>query len=150
MSLDPSNAAGALEAARDSRRRFALEQAHWPLSRHAAFGVLIAGLAAAQAAPLPFNVLADAALACTAAGVAAVDRKRRGVFINGWRSGRTLWVTLVMVGLATVLGLFGLWLSLERGLAWAPIAIGAVLLPVGTVASKVWEQVYRRELQESL
>lgn len=150
MSLDPSGAAEALTAAKASRRSFALAQGHWPWGRHAAFGVLLAGLTAAQAAPTPFNVWADVGLTFVALGIAREDRRRRGVFVNGWRHGRTLWVTLPVVLLAMAAGLLGLWLARERGLVWAPVALGAALFPVGTVASKAWEQVYRRELQESL
>lgn len=149
MTFDPSDAAAALAAAQSSRRRLAAAQAHWPWSRHAAFGLLLGGLATVQALPLPLNVTSDSALACLAAAVAAGDR-RRGVFVNGWRRGRTLWITLPTVFLAAALGVLGLWLSRERGLAWAPVAFGAVMVPLGMVSSKAWERVYRQELQESL
>ena len=82
--------------------------------------------------------------------MAAADRRRRGAFVSGWRRRRTLWITLTLVMLATVMGVFGLWLSRERGLVWAPVALGLGLLPLGLAASKLWEHVYRRELQESL
>lgn len=150
MSLHPSSARDALAAAQASRRRFALAQAPWPWSRHAAWGTLLAGLAAAQALPAPYNVATDAALAFAAAGIAASDRSRRGVFVNGWRHGRTLWITLTIVFVAIVVGLFGLWLSRERGWVWAPVAFGLGLIPVGMAASRLWEHVYNRELQESL
>ena len=150
LTLDPSRAAEALATADRSRRRFALEQAHWPWSRHAVFGALIGGLAAAQAIPPPYSTCAAVALIGVAARVAAADRRRRGVFVSGWRYGRTLWVTAPMAAAAIAVSLLGLWLSREREVAWAPVAIGAALLPAGTLASKAWEQVYRRELQESL
>ena len=149
MTLDPSHAAEALATAERSRRRFALEQAHWPWSRHAVFGALIGGLAAAQAIPAPYSTCAALALIVVAARVAAADRRRRGVFVSGWRYGRTLWVTAPVAVVAVALTVVGLWLSRERGFAWGPVAIGAALLPAGTLASKLWEQIYRRELQES-
>lgn len=150
MSMDPSDAGRALAAATESRTRLALAQAHWPWSRHAAFAVLLGGLAAAQALPLPFNVIADVGLAIAASGVAAMDRRRNGVFVNGWRKGRTLWIALLCMALGVGFGLFGLWLSVERGLVWAPVALGVALFPLGLAASKLWEHVYRRELQESI
>ena len=149
MSLDPADAAEALASVRASRRRLAMSQAHWPWSRHAGFAVLLGGVAAVQALPIPFNVATELGMALAAGGVAAADRRRRGVFVNGWRRGRTLWVTLTMVLLATGVGLFSLWLS-HRGFVWAPVAFGVGLIPIGIAASKLWEHVYRRELQESL
>ena len=138
-----------LAALHTARTRLALAQAHWPWSRHAAFAALIAALAAVQGAPLPFNVLGDALICCGAAVIMSTDRKRRGVFVNGWRAGRTLPLTLAVVALTVALGLLGLWLSRERGFAWAPLAIGAVLFPVGLLFSKAWEAIYRRELEEA-
>jgi hypothetical protein len=146
----PDDALETLAAAAAARRRLALAQAAWPWSRHAAFAGLLAALAAAQALPLPFNVVADGGIAFAAAGVAALDRRRRGVFVNGWRAGRTQGVALLAVLMATVLGLVGLWLSRQRGLVFAPLAVGVVLLPLGFAASRLWEHVYRRELEQAL
>ena len=142
----PGDAREALDGLSASRRRLSEGYAHWPWGRHAAFAGLLAALAAVQGLPLPFNVIGDAAVALGAAGVANSDR-RRGVFVNGWRRGRTQWIALTCLLVTTALGLFGLWLSRDRGLTYAPLAVGAAIFPMGLVASKLWEAVYRRELE---
>ncbi|CAN5208111.1 hypothetical protein BH09PSE2_BH09PSE2_17040 [soil metagenome] len=147
MSVDPPEAQDALAELQASRRRLSAGYAHWSWGRHAAFAALLAALAAVQGLPLPFNVVGDVAVGLGALGVANSDR-RRGMFVNGWRKGRTRWIAFVCLFVTTALGLFGLWLSRDRGLTYAPLAIGVVIFPMGLAASKLWEGVYRREMEQ--
>ncbi len=149
MSIDPPEAQAALADLSASRSRLAAGYGRWPWSRHAAFAGLLSVLTAVQGLPLPFNVIGDAFVALGAAAVVAQDR-RRGVFVNGWRKGRTQWIAFTCALLATAAGLFGLWLSRDRGLTFAPVVMGVALFPVGLIASKLWEHIYRREMEQRL
>ena len=74
------------------------------------------------------------------------DRRRTGMFINGYRAGRTRRVTFAM--LACMLPLYGLsaWMAIDRGSWIGPLALG---LGAGAIAysfSKTWCRVFRREM----
>lgn len=143
--MDAKEAAEALRGMKQVEARLAA-RAHWSWPRHAAFGALMGILVAGYALPLPLN-MAVVALCC--AGVAAIvawDRRRDGFFVSGYRPGRTRWVTallLVCALAALAAAIFGR----ESGLAWAPLAAGAALFVVATLASVMWERVYRAELE---
>ena len=75
-----------------------------PPWRHAAFAALLAGLVAAPAFPVPirFGLLAMVFVAILL--IVRSDRRRLGVFINGYRRGKTRRVTFPM--LAVILGFY--------------------------------------------
>jgi len=120
-------------------------QAHWPWSRHFAYAAIVAGMAASQAADPPISTAFVSACVCALAAVVASDRAKRGVWINGWRGAR--WVT----ALSLVVGISGmfvsLWLHRELHLVWPSFVVSAVVLVICLLLSKLWEQVYRRELE---
>ena len=71
------------------------------------------------------------------------------MFINGYRAGRTQGLTFGLLGFTLAVLALVLWLKLERGLIWAPVAGGVVVAIVAYVASAVWQGIYRRELRET-
>ncbi|MEJ0066468.1 MAG: hypothetical protein WDM85_14550 [Caulobacteraceae bacterium] len=146
MSTQADEAADALAAMQASRERLAAA-ANCPPARHLAFAGLLGGLVAAQAAPDPINLCLDALLVLGVALVIRWDRRRTGMFINGYRAGPTRPVTFGV--LAFTLATLGLcdWLMFFRGIGWAPLAGGVVVAVVGYLASSIWQGIYLRELR---
>lgn len=124
------------------------EQAHWPWSRHAAYGAVVGGMVAAQGFMPPLSTVFVAACVCAVAAIVAADRAKRGVWISGWRGGRTRWVTV----LSLIIGIGGmfaaLWLNVDMHMPWASFALGGVVFVVAVLLSKLWERIYRRELEQ--
>ena len=76
------------------------------------------------------------------------DRKRTGMFINGYRSGRTRPLTFSLLGTTLVLLALGVWLKLAYDIVWAPLACGALTTVIAYFASAAWQNIYRRELRD--
>lgn len=143
--MDAREAAEALKAVTAVEHRLAA-RAHWPWARHAAFGAVLGALVASYALPLPLN-MGVVALCCAAVGgIVAWDRRRDGFFVNGYRAGRTRRVTVFVLGAALIALAAGI-LGREFGWGWAPLAAGAILFVVATLASMAWERIYRAELE---
>ena len=141
--LDQDEARAVLQAANAKLTA----QAHWPWSRHAAYAAVVGGMVAAQSFAPPFSTVIIGALCCGIAAIIATDRAKRGVWISGWRGGRTRWVTLVSLALG-IGGMFAaLWLNVEMHMPWASFALAGVVFVAALLLSKLWERVYRRELE---
>ncbi|MBO9558224.1 MAG: hypothetical protein J7515_06505 [Caulobacter sp.] len=115
---------------------------------HAALGLLMGGLIAVQGAPVPaiFGYYLVFGLGCWL--LFQAYRRRTGMWINGYRAGRTRWVA---IGLAVLFGLImvsSVHLLRERGLIWAPWAGGAIAAVVVTLGGYVWEAAFRRDLRD--
>src|ERR1700722_5542 len=146
MSTQADEATAALVAMQESRERLAAA-ANCPPARHLAFAGLMGGLVAAQGAPEPINLGLDALLVIGVALVIMWDRRRTGMFINGYRAGPTRPVTFGL--LAFTLATMGLcdWLMFSRGVAWAPFAGGVLVAIVAYFASSIWQGIYLRDLR---
>jgi hypothetical protein len=146
VSTQADEATAALAAMQESRERLAAA-ANCPPARHLAFAGLMGGLVAAQGAPDPLNFGLDALLLIGVALVIMWDRRRTGMFINGYRAGPTRPVTFAL--LAFTLATMGLcdWLMFFRGVAWAPFVGGAVVAVVAYFASSIWQRIYLRDLR---
>jgi hypothetical protein len=143
--MDHSEALSALSAKREAEAQIA-RAATCPPWRHAAFGLLMGGLVASPA----FGVAVRTAilvliLACIPLIIHS-DRKRMGMFINGYRRGKTRIVTfgilIVELGLYTV--------SVIRGLGQndhtTPLLLGVLGVLIGIGGSMLWQRVFVREM----
>jgi hypothetical protein len=72
-----------------------------------------------------------------------------GMFINGYRAGRTRVLTLGLLVFALGLMALGAWLKFSYGLWPAPLGFGLLTAIVSYFASVLWQRIYRRELQET-
>jgi hypothetical protein len=145
--MEASEAAAALSAMQESRARLAAA-ANCPPERHLAFAGLLGGLVASQAAP-PFVTMGLEALFALGVGLLFLwDRKRTGMFINGYREGRTRPLTFSLLAIALGLGALGVWLKLSYGIVWAPVVCGIVVGVVAYFMSAAWQNIYRRELRD--
>lgn len=141
---DAARMAAEVHAARAEMARRAVA----PVWYHPALGLLIGGLVAVQGQSLwiigPYYVVFLVGLV----GLVRAYRAHTGVWINGYRKGRTM---IVAVGLATLVAaimLGSVWLVRERGLTVAPF-VGAVLVALLTTAGGfLWEIAYRRDLRD--
>ncbi len=141
-------AAEALSAMQQSRDRLAAA-ADCPPERHLAFAVLLGGVVAAQAAPPSGTLIIEALLGGCVLLVIAWDRRRTGMFVNGYRAGRTRPLTFAMLLMALTLGGVGVWMKYGLGLVWGPLLCGAVVAALAYVMSALWQRVYRRELRDA-
>jgi hypothetical protein len=145
--MQPSSveAAEALAAMRASQARLALA-ANCPPQRHFAFAVLLGGLVATPALRPFYALLAEGVLLIGIAVLVRWDRRRTGMFINGYRAGRTRPLTFLLLAVVLALYAAGFWLSRGRGLWWGPLATGAVAAAIAFQASVVWKRIFRREM----
>lgn len=143
--MDQDEAKSALAAMQGAKDRLATRM-DYPLWRHSAFGVICAMLVVTTAAPpLVFAAMylpTMAALLWLARG----DKLRTGVFVNGWRKGRTLPISILLL-----LVLLGLMALARRGQDLpfpAPVTLlaGGLALVLGTLSSIWWQRVYIAEL----
>lgn len=144
--MNPIEARAALDGIDDVQRDLALKATYCPPWRHAAFAaimaVLVLGPGFGPTIQIPSFVLAMAAVAW----LVTDDRRRYGVFVNGYRKGPTLGISLSLLGvmlttMAAEVYAHSAGLSLATKLGIAAIAF---LFALG--ASVLWSRVYRREL----
>lgn len=144
---DPSaeEAERALAAMAQTQRRMA-ERAHWPLTRHMAFGALMGLLVASYALPTSVQPVAVVLALLGTALLVQHDRKRDGFFVNGYRAGRTRRVAFLFLGIALLFLVAAIVAKLRFGLGWVPLLLGAILAVLGTLSSLAWERAYRADL----
>lgn len=143
------SAAEALAAAEASRAKMA-SVADCPPSRHWAFALLFGGVVAVQAASMPWNLVGDGLIVAAVAITVAMDRARKGVFVNGYRAGKTRPLTLGLIVFMLAIYAPAYWLRMKHGAIWAPLAGGALVAVVAYFASRRWSQVYRAEMEARL
>lgn len=146
--MNRDEARAALDDMTDATRKLALDGPEYPLWRHAAFGAIIGAIVLSQGFPMPFGMVLFVFAMAGLAVIARDDRQRYGVFVNGYRKGRTLLPTLLFVALmlAAIAAegyarVNGMSLVVRLG-----IAAGAFML--GFAFSLIWTRIYQRELLE--
>ncbi len=144
--MNPIEARAALDGIDDAQRALALKATYCPPWRHAAFGAIMGALVLGTGLGSLWQGLLLVAAMLGVVLLVADDRRRYGLFVNGYRKGRTLPVTLALLGtmLATM---FGEIHAREAGLSLATkFGIAGIAFAVAVAASVVWSRVYRREL----
>jgi hypothetical protein len=150
MSTQADEAAAALTAMQESRDNLAaIAAASCPPARHLAFAGLMGGMVASQAAPGSWVLVCEASLLVGIALVIMWDRRRTGMFINGYRAGPTRPITFSMLAFALSTMALCDWLMFSRGVGWAPLVGGAVVALVGYFASSIWQRIYLRDLRSA-
>ena len=143
--MHASEALSALDAKRDAERSLAAA-AHCPPWRHAVFGAIMGTLVASPAVALPYRFGVLAVVLALIPLIVRSDRKRTGMFINGYRRGKTRWVTFAM--LAAVLGLyaFSVHAALENGDRLTSVLLGLLAAVGASLGSVLWQRVFVREM----
>ena len=143
--MEAFDALSALDAKRAAEIQIA-RAANCPPWRHAAFGLLMGALIASPAFDLPIRMAILVAILFCIPLIIHSDRKRMGMFINGYRRGKT---RIVAVGLVIVeLSLYTV--SVVRGLDHndhiTPLLLGVVGVVIGIIGSLIWQRVFVREM----
>jgi hypothetical protein len=117
-----------------------------PPSRHAAFAAIMAALVATPALPLRLRFVALALILTSILLVAQWDRRRLGVFINGYRRGKTRWVAFPLLVLILGLYLTSLHFAIFHNGSGICLALAAVTFVIGYIGSTLWQRVFVSEL----
>jgi hypothetical protein len=117
-----------------------------PPWRHAAFAAVMAALVVTPVFPLPlrFGVLALVFVAI--ALIVQSDRRRLGVFINGYRRGKTRLVTFPMLAVILALDFASFHFGVTRHQPAISVALAAAAFAFAWVGSVLWQRVFVREL----
>lgn len=144
MAISPDEANATLASINASKRRLAAA-ADCPPQRHLAFALVMGTLVALPGFPIRMIFVLEGVLFVCIFLIFLWDRRRTGLFINGYRGGRTRPLTFAMLGV--LLGLVALSAVLKSmGLDWAPFAIGGLGTVVSYAFSVQWQRIFRREL----
>ncbi len=143
--METWDARSALEAKQFAEAQMA-RAATCPPWRHAVFGLMMGGLVATPAFELPIRISILVVLLALIPIIIHSDRKRMGMFINGYRRGKTRIVALGI--LAVELSLYAV--SVIRGLDHndhvTPLVLGAAGVAIGIFGSRLWQRVFVREM----
>ncbi|WP_084583632.1 hypothetical protein [Sphingomonas azotifigens] len=123
--------------------------AYCPPARHLAFAALEAGLVASPAAA-PYQLLALAPLLLGLVLIVRWDRRRLGMFVSGYRRGRTRRV--IAAFLPVLLEMYGasVYFVFARQVIWPSLLLGAVMFGLAAWMSVVWQRVFVHELETGL
>lgn len=145
--MDDQQARDALASIAAAQSQLAKTQT-FPLWRHAALGVVSALLIAAIAAPQSYFALFYIPSMAGIVWLVRYDRRTTGTFVNGWRWGRTLPVSLVLLALLLGLVFFAHRTRADGAFSSEGLLAIAAGFVLGTVFSMVWQRVYIEELRQ--
>lgn len=143
--METLDARTALEAKHYAEAQMA-RAANCPPWRHAVFGLLMGGLVASPAFDMPIRMTILVLILCCIPIIIQSDRKRMGMFINGYRRGKT---RVVAIGILIVeLSLYAV--AVIRGLdhhdQTTPLLLGVAGVLIGIAGSMLWQRVFVREM----
>ncbi len=118
-----------------------------PPWRHAAFGVIFAILIGSISISSAAQIVGTIMVLALTAFLVVHDRWRYGVFVNGYRRGATLPLTLVYVGVVIALVAAAMHMRLNDFSPWSKLALAAIAFALATTVSVKWSRVFRRELE---
>jgi hypothetical protein len=134
----------ALDAKGAAERQLA-KAAECPPWRHALFGLVMAALVATPVLPLPLRFGALVLILVGIGLIVVADRRRMGMFVNGYRRGKTLGLTLAL--LAVNLGLYAMSVRAQiDGNTNMPLMFSGVAFGVNVIGSIAWQRIFVREL----
>lgn len=124
------------------------ERAKAPVWYHPALGVLMGGLAAIQAAPLPlqYGYFLVAGLGVWLLVKAYV--RKTGMWVYGYRAGRTRIVAVVLATLTGAMVAYSGYAFHFKHLTTAPLIAGVLIAIAATIGGFVWEAAFRADLRD--
>lgn len=119
-----------------------------PLWYHPALGLLCGGAVAIHAAPIGARLVYMLAFGLGLILLVKAYRRKTGLWVSGFRRGRTRWLTFSMVPVAMGTLWLTSWLEWERGVQGAFLIGGAGLAVLTTAYGFAWEALFRRDMRE--
>ncbi|MEO6387409.1 MAG: hypothetical protein ABIT16_02965 [Croceibacterium sp.] len=117
-----------------------------PPWRHGAFGLVMGMVVLGQGVHAPWMWWLFGASLAGAVVIALHDRRKYGVFVNGYRRGRTRIVALGLVAAMFVAMALEVWLREIGEPLVLRLALAAVFGGVAIWFSVVWNRTFRREM----
>lgn len=124
------------------------ERAKAPAWYHPALGLLIGGLCAVQAASVAVMIGYYVVFLVGMALLIRAYKRHTGMWIGGYRAGRTRLVAVGLAVITTGLMLLSAWLFRERHEAVAPLVFGGLIAVFVTIGGFVWEAAFRADLRD--
>lgn len=143
--MDQSEALSALAAKHQAEVQIA-RAANCPPWRHLAVGALMGGLVASPAFDFAVRIAILVMILCAMALIVQSDRRRMGMFINGYRRGRTRVVAIATLIVELSLYALSVYYGLDLDNHVMPLLLGLAAVPIGAVGSLIWQRVFVREM----
>jgi drug/metabolite transporter (DMT)-like permease len=144
--MSPAEARAALDSTAAARAQIAA-LGLCPPWRHAAFGGIMALLVGGLGFELPVQIGCTVLALAGVAFVASYDRRRYGVFVNGYRRGATRPVVAALLLAVIALMVLQIYLREHGAAPWAPFAVTAAAFAVAVTGSVQWSRAFRREME---
>lgn len=145
--MQADEAQAALAGVSSAEARLAEKVAKCPPWRHAAFGVIFAILIGSISISGTAQIIGSVIVLALAGLLLLHDLKRYGVFVNGYRRGATLPVTLAYVGVVIVLVSAASYMRVNGFSPWSKLGLAAIAFALATATSVKWSRTFRKELQ---
>jgi len=145
--ISPAEARAALDSAGAARAQLAA-LGMCPPWRHAAFGAVFAVLIGSIGISATAQMIGTASVLVMVGLLVMHDRRRYGVFINGYRRGATLPVTLLYAGVMVVLVVAAIFMRDHGFSIWSKLGLAAIAFALATALSVKWSRTFRREMEE--
>lgn len=123
------------------------ERAKAPTWYHPVLGLLMGGLVAVQGQTIPVVIGYYAVFLVGLALLVRAYKRHTGMWINGYRAGRTRWVAVGLAAITMLCMLIAVWLQRERGLTAAPLVFGAIVAVLVTLGGFIWQAAFRADLR---
>jgi hypothetical protein len=143
--MSPAEARAALDKVGATRAQIAA-MGLCPPWRHAAFGLVMGLLILGVGFPLAMQVACMVLAMGLLVVIVVYDRRRYGMFINGYRKGATRPVTAALLAAMMALMFVQIGLREQGAEPWVPFAVAGVAFLVAVAGSVWWNRVFRREL----
>jgi hypothetical protein len=143
--METMDARSALDAKRQAEAQLA-RAANCPPWRHGIFGLLMGALVASPAFDFPIRTAIIVLILCSIPLIIHSDRKRMGMFINGYRRGKTRIVAGGILFVELSLYMVSAYYGMELHKQLVPLLLGLAGLPIGIAGSLLWQRVFVREM----
>jgi len=123
------------------------DRAHWPIGYHAVCALLVGLMVAMPGLPRELRGMAPIAIVFGALALKTWSDKRHGFIISGWRRGRTLPISIGLVGVIGVGLVCGLLAKLRYGVWWPFLPIGLTVGIATFFISLMWERALHADME---